>query len=122
MMLVFSEYAKKWDVKEKEKMRERDEKQRLQKSSTHRVVRGTKYRKEIWIKPEGGRRYLTLSVTLFLFPTSFYYQFRLHRTTSAREGNTDSDESTESLKNISTSDLNRLNFFSNLICSNDRLF
>lgn len=56
MMLIFSECAKKWDIKEKEKTKEREEKQKLLKSNPHRVIRGTKYRKEIWIKPEGGRR------------------------------------------------------------------
>ena len=49
------------------------------------LIKGTRLRKEVWIKPDGGRR--------------------LHRTTSAQEGAPDSEEA--ELKAMSTTDLNR---------------
>jgi hypothetical protein len=49
------------------------------------LIKGTRLRKEIWIRPDGGRR--------------------LHRTTSAQEGAPDSEEA--ELKAMSTTDLNR---------------
>ena len=49
------------------------------------LIKGTRLRKEIWIRPDGGRR--------------------LHRTTSAQEGAPDSEEA--ELKAMSTTELNR---------------
>ena len=50
------------------------------------LIKGTRLRKEIWIKPDGSGR-------------------RLHRTTSAQEGAPDSEEA--ELKEMSTTELNR---------------
>ena len=84
---IFEDIRKKWDVNEKKRMEERAQRKKEADSEKDRMhlIKGTRLRKEVWIKPDGGRR--------------------LHRTTSAQEGAPDSEEA--ELRDMSTTDLNR---------------
>jgi hypothetical protein len=55
--LLFEEVRKKWEASEKKRIDEREAKRReADKEKEEDEFRGTKLRKEIWIRPEGGRR------------------------------------------------------------------
>ena len=84
---IFEDIRKRWDISEKKRLEERAQRKKEADSERDRMhlIKGTRLRKEIWIRPDGGRR--------------------LHRTTSAQEGAPDSEEA--ELKEMSTTDLNR---------------
>lgn len=84
---IFEDIRKRWEASEKKRMDERAQRKKEADSERDRMhlIKGTRLRKEIWIKPDGGRR--------------------LHRTTSAQEGAPDSEEA--ELKEMSTTELNR---------------
>ena len=60
LTLIFEEVRRKWEATEKKRMEEREAKcsreSDKEKELEGSTVRGTKLRKEIWIRPEGGRR------------------------------------------------------------------
>merc|ERR1719510_1079976 len=75
LTVIFEDVAKKWESAEKKRLEDKEERRREaeREKEENRLIKGTRLRKEIWIRPEGGGR-------------------RLHRTTSAQEGAPDSDE------------------------------
>lgn len=90
LTVIFDEINRKWEAGERKRVEERRLASNLEKEGAHekdRLAKGTRLRKEIWIRPEGGGR-------------------RLHRTTSAQEDANDNKED-EELKQMTTSDLNR---------------
>lgn len=84
---IFEDIRKRWEGSEKKRLEERALRKKEADSERDRMhlIKGTRLRKEIWIRPDGGRR--------------------LHRTTSAQEGAPDSEET--ELKEMSTTELNR---------------
>lgn len=84
---IFEDIRRRWDVSEKKRLEDRAQRKKEADSERDRMhlIKGTRLRKEIWVRPDGGRR--------------------LHRTTSAQEGAPDSEET--ELKGMSTTELNR---------------
>lgn len=57
LTLLFEDVRKKWETSEKRRMEEREAKRReADKEKEEDELKGTKLRKEIWIRPDGGRR------------------------------------------------------------------
>ncbi len=85
---IFEEIRRRWDLSEKKRLEERAQRKKEADSERDRMhlIKGTRLRKEIWIKPDGEGR-------------------RLHRTTSAQKGAPDSEEA--EMKEMSTTELNR---------------
>ncbi len=88
LTVIFEEVKKKWDSNERRRMEEREQRRRAaeREKEGSQLTRGTRLRKEIWIRPDGGGR-------------------RLHRTTSAQENEDDSEEA--ELRGMAAADLNR---------------
>ena len=61
LTMIFEEVRRKWEASEKKRIEEREAKRReadkeKELDAGSSCVRGTKLRKEVWIRPEGGRR------------------------------------------------------------------
>ena len=57
LTLLFDDISKKWESSEKKRLEEREAKRReANQEKEDDEFKGTKLRKEIWIRPEGGRR------------------------------------------------------------------
>ena len=57
LTLLFDDISKKWESSEKKRLEEREAKRReANKEKEDDEFKGTKLRKEIWIRPDGGRR------------------------------------------------------------------
>ncbi len=84
---IFEDVRRKWDMSERKRLEERELKRKEADSERDRMhlIKGTRLRKEVWVRPSGGRR--------------------LHRTTSAQEGAPDSEEA--ELREMATTELNR---------------
>jgi hypothetical protein len=62
LTLLFEDVAKKWESSERKRLEERESKRcKADKEKEEDELKGAKLRKEIWIRPEGGRRYKSVS-------------------------------------------------------------
>lgn len=87
LTVIFEEVKKKWEAGERRRLEEKEQRRRVieREKEGSRLTRGTRLRKEIWIRPDGDGR-------------------RLHRTTSAQDAG---DEEDLDLREMSITDLNR---------------
>lgn len=88
LTVIFEDIKRKWEANDRKRLEDKESRRRAAQKELegNQLIKGTHLRKEIWIRPEGGRR--------------------LHRTTSALDSlETNGDE--EDLRELSTSDLNR---------------
>lgn len=87
LTVIFEEVGRKWEASEKKRIEEKElrQKEAEMEKEGERLIKGTRLRKEVWVRPQGGRR--------------------LYRTTSAQEGAPDSEEA--ELRDLSITDLNR---------------
>ncbi|XP_059096811.1 telomerase-binding protein EST1A-like isoform X1 [Tigriopus californicus] len=88
LTVMFEDIKRKWEANDRKRLEDKEARRRAAQKEVegNQLIKGTHLRKEIWIRPEGGRR--------------------LHRTTSALD-TPETNEDDEDLRELSTSDLNR---------------
>ena len=89
LTVTLDEIKKKWEAGEKKRLEEKEMRRKAMEREKEgkTSVRGTRLRKEIWVRPGGGKR--------------------LHRTTSASEVDNNNDSEEAELRELSVTDLNR---------------